>query len=301
VSDGAILKAPNGNTVLAYKTQKPPGLTSPSAAYFDPINSPSGVRVTNVAPDDHPFHRGMFLAFIDSEFVPNSTTRDAGSNPPEVDRADFWGWGHYAPTEGRVIKNVGVELLEANGQHAKLEIRNQWLIGTKHVLDETDIVIVSQQKGAYVVDSFYKLAPLEEFRIKQEAFGGFAVQGPKDGHSTFSGPGGEIKLPSPHFDDVNSDWPSSEWYDFSFSRANGKEAAGFAVMDHPLNPPTRWHNTLWFLNPCIATFGDLTIHPAAPLVLRYRVVVHDGSPSAQMMNELSREWKAMSALPFTAK
>src|SRR5277367_4623652 len=67
VQNGMQLKTPDGRVVFEYKTKKPDdiGLTSPSAAYFDPINTPSGERVTNVAPDDHPHHRGMFLGFID--------------------------------------------------------------------------------------------------------------------------------------------------------------------------------------------------------------------------------------------
>jgi hypothetical protein len=66
VEYGVQLKAPDGHVVFEYVTKKPEkiGLTSPSAAYFHPVKTPSGETVTNVAPDDHPHHRGTFLGFF---------------------------------------------------------------------------------------------------------------------------------------------------------------------------------------------------------------------------------------------
>src|ERR1700727_3687421 len=53
---GIKLKAPNGSLVFEYVTKKPEniGLTSPSAAYFDPVNTPSASPATTVAPTPHP-------------------------------------------------------------------------------------------------------------------------------------------------------------------------------------------------------------------------------------------------------
>ena len=66
VQNGMQLKTPDGRVIFEYVTKKPDniGLTSPSAAYFDPVRTPAGERVTNVAPDDHPHHRGIFLGFL---------------------------------------------------------------------------------------------------------------------------------------------------------------------------------------------------------------------------------------------
>ncbi|MGC2398526.1 MAG: DUF6807 family protein, partial [Acidobacteriaceae bacterium] len=101
VPDGMELHAPDGKIVLKYVTVRPDniGLTAPSAAYFDPVNSPSGVRVTNVAPNDHPHHRGIFFGFMNSEFhVPNNNAPNDNRNAPPthpvkaftVERGDFW-------------------------------------------------------------------------------------------------------------------------------------------------------------------------------------------------------------------
>ena len=62
-TNGMELKTPDGRVVFEYLTKKPEGvpLTAPSAACFHPVNTPSGERVTAIAPNDHPHHRGSFL------------------------------------------------------------------------------------------------------------------------------------------------------------------------------------------------------------------------------------------------
>ena len=74
--------------------------------------------------------------------------------------------------------------------------------------------------------------------------------------------------------------------------ANGK-TLGAAVIDHPANPPSTWHNarSLWMLNPSISALGPVTIRPTAPLTLRYRVVVHDGPTPTAVVQRLSDEFR----------
>jgi hypothetical protein len=52
------------------------------------------------------------------------------------------------------------------------------------------------------------------------------------------------------------------------------------------------------LNRCITSFGPMTIHPGKPLILRYRVVVHDGAVPADLLQKLSVEWRGMKKDPF---
>src|SRR5579862_8600422 len=89
---GKTLKTPEGRTVLTYLTSKPADipLAGNSACCFHPVNTLSGERVTDIAPPDHRDHRGAFFAWANMEFHRNG----------EILKADFWGWGHYAPTEG---------------------------------------------------------------------------------------------------------------------------------------------------------------------------------------------------------
>ena len=128
VTNGMQLKAPDGRVVLEYLTKKPAirrpsasnmfRLTSPSAACFHPVNTPSGERLTALAPNDHPHHRGIYMAWHDAEFRQAlDPTRATATSPLvgwNITRADFWGWGDYAPRDGRVIENREVRLVSAD-------------------------------------------------------------------------------------------------------------------------------------------------------------------------------------------
>jgi len=305
--NGYEVRTPEGRVVFDYETQKPTniGLTAPSASYFHPVETPSGETVTNVAPDDHPHHRGIFLGFLDSEFhIPVHQSLNSSDLPGgtfDIQRADYWAWGFFAPREDRVIKNDDVHLIHADSKHAELEIHNDWLIEGKKMLEETDRVNVSERDGVYVIDLAYRLAPLFDYVIHQTAFGGFAVQGMKYGDSYYSAPWGKVALTPPYYSNPESDWPSEPWYDYTVRLKSDGKTVGVAVLDHPLNPPTRWHNTVWLLNPCISSYRPVTIHPGAPLILRYRVVVHDGPAPTKLLQELSEEWEGMQGDPFAAK
>ena len=306
VSNGMELHAPDGKVVMKYVTVRPDdiGLTAPSAAYFDPVNTPSGVRVTNVAPNDHPHHRGIFFGFMNSEFhVPNDNRNAPPTRPVKaftVKRGDFWAWGEYAPREGRVIQNRSVKLIDTDADHAQMEIHNDWLIDNKKMLDETDEAIVSKRDGMYVLDLYYRLAPLYDYEILQSGFGGFSLQAQKYGESYFSTAAGKVTLPDPNYSYPLTDWPPEPWYDFTIKLAADGKTVGAAVIDHPLNPPSMWHNAryLWMLAPCITAFGPLTITPDVPLTVRYRVLVHDGAPQTDAIQKLAEEWRGLNEDPF---
>ena len=105
VAAGKSLKAPDGRAVLTYLTSKPEGsnLRANSACCFHPLNTPSGERLTDLAPGDHVHHRGIFLAWHSMEFRwPGDFSKLGPLGPPTGStsaRADFWGWGQFAPTD----------------------------------------------------------------------------------------------------------------------------------------------------------------------------------------------------------
>ena len=305
VKDGMQVRTPEGRVVFEYKTKVPEDLHSPSAAYFDPVNTPSGERVSNAGPDDHPWHRGIFLGVLDSEF---RTPVDVSKAPPNhlegafsVTRADFWAWGLYAPKDGRVIQNRDVRLVTADAKHAQLEIHNDWLVNDKKMVEETNEVSVAERDGVYVIDLIYRIAPMVDYVLSQTAFGGFVFQAQKYGDSYYSNASGRVNLPGPHYSLPDSDWPSEPWYDYSIKLKSDGKLVGVAVLDHPMNPPTRWHNTLWMVNPCTTSFGPQTIHPNAPQILRYRIVVHDGATPTDLLQKLSTEWRATRTNPFVTQ
>jgi len=300
VEFGMQLKTPDGRVVFEYMTKKPEniGLTSPSVACFHPVNTPSGERITSIAPDDHPHHRGIFFGWHDSAFYepqnrPNPAPT-ASLRAATVRRADFWGWGVYAPREGRLVQNRDIKLVKGDASHAELEIHNDLLVEGHKMGEENDTVTVTERDGVFVMDIAYTIAPTVEYRLAQNAFGGFDVQCRKDGESYYSTAAGKVTLRDPQYAYPELDWPGEPWYDFTIQLTGSRKVLGAAVIDHQKNPPTLWHNsrTLWMLNPSITGVGPVTIKPENPLTLRYRVVIHDGPPPTELLQKLSTEWRA---------
>ncbi len=276
---GMVLKTPDGRTVFRYMTEKPAdsALTANSVCCFYPVNTPSGERVVDFAPSDHPHHRGVFLAWHSMK----------GEK-----KADFWGWGEWAPTEGRVITNRQIRLAEADSEHAKLRIRNDWMVEDEAMIREMLSVVAREEKAAYVIDLDYRLTPSQDITLDQTAFGGLCAKARKDGKAAYTSPEGVVKLPNPHYLKPETDWPAAHWYDYTIELNSGK-TIGIAVLDHPDNPPTMWHNLapIAMVNPCIVAPGPVTLKKGKPLRLRYRLVVHDGPAPAEFLQRLSTEWR----------
>ncbi|MDP2998822.1 MAG: PmoA family protein, partial [Bryobacterales bacterium] len=284
--------------VFQYLTRKPENtrLLAASACYFHPLNTPSGERVTDVAPGDHRHHRGVFLAWHSMEFRQKADFSAFGPTGPtrgfNINRGDFWGWGQFAPTQARVIKSRDVRLAKADAKRAVVEILNDWTIEDKKMMDESTSVEVRERDGVYVVERTYKLTPSQDLLMTHTAFGGFCVRARNDGESYYTRAGGKVGLPDPHYSVPELNWPASDWYDYTIKLANGK-TVGAAVVDHPKNPPATWHNPryVWMVNPCIVAQGPVTVKEGTPLTLRYRVVVHDGATPTALLNTLAKEWR----------
>ena len=297
VANGMQLKTSDGRVVLEYLTSKPAGvpLTGPNTACFHPINTPTGERVTALAPDDHPHHRGMYVAWHDSEFR-QPITRKGPTSPLfgwNITKADVWGWGGYAPRDGRTIETREVKLKSADASKAVVEVRNEWGVNKRKFADETTTATVTERDGVYVIDVVFTLAVLVDYQLNKQSFSGFNFQARKDGESYYTWPGGTVEFPDAHYSAPETNWPGAPWYGYVIKLSNGK-TVGAAVVDHTSNPPTTWHGSrgLWMLNPNMAAVGPYTIKTETPLTLRYRVVVHDGPTPTAAVEKLSAEFRA---------
>jgi hypothetical protein len=281
---GLELKTPDGHSVLHYLTKKPADspLTANSACCFYPIFSPSGEHVVDLAPDDHPHHRGVFLAWHSV----SSWRR----------RADFWGWGEWAPVKDRLIKNLGVELVESNSKQAVIRLRNEWLAATDKFFDETLTATVRQEAGCYILDLHFQLVPALDLTLDQTSFGGFCVKCRKDGKGVIRDPNGEVALPNPNHLKPETDWPQRPWYAYTIILNSGK-TIGVTVIDHPQNPETRWYNApqIGMLNPCIAAPASVQLQAGQPLQLRYRLVVCDGEIKVENVDRFAEPFQRLAS------
>ena len=166
---GKTLKDPNGRVVLGYLTSKPTGLEGNSACCIHPFNTLGGERATDIAPPDHRNHRGMFFAWHDMTF----------SRKDETLRGDFWGWGEFAPIEGRVIANRDVRLTRADAASAEIAVRNDWLIADKPVMQEETTILAAEEDRARVLDLTYRFTSDYDVTLNQMAFTGLLLPMPE--------------------------------------------------------------------------------------------------------------------------
>jgi hypothetical protein len=67
---------------------------------------------------------------------------------------------------------------------------------------------------------------------------------------------------------------------------------GAAVIDHPDNPESTWHNVshIGLLNPAIVGAGEIQLPEDKPFTLQYRAVTFDGPVPTSLLNRLATEW-----------
>lgn len=271
------LMSPDERTILRYVAgDLPEGETKPAvegACYTHPLYTPSGTLVTDLAPKDHPHHRGIFCAFVQVE----------GEST-----GDWWGWGEKAPKDKRLILNREARFTAEEKDRVTLRVINSWRAEGETVLGERATITASAAKGAYVVDYElkYTVPTKKEVVLARNPFGGFCYRAKPRGKAEISGPGGLIATPDSTFNRSETNWPPSRWYDLTYRE--GENASGVAILDHPDNPGTTWHvsRALHMLNPCIVSDAAVTIPFGEPLYLKYRVVSHDGDTTAVDLNTL---------------
>jgi hypothetical protein len=276
---GLVLMTPQGQTMFRYMNVRPQGtrLTASSVCCLYPVKTPGGEDVVEFAPADHPHHRGVFM-----------TWHAIGGEIP----ADFWGWGEFAPTKDRMIANRSLKAVIADADHGVLEARNDWIAEGTTLIEETTTVSGRQEHGVNIIDFDFRLLPKSDLTLQQTAFGGFCVKSRKDGKVVYTSPEGPVTLPAPHHLKPETDWPAAAWYDYTIALDSGK-TIGVALMDHPDNPPSMWHNleAIAMINPCIVAPGPVTLKAGQMLRLRYRLATHDGLTPVELLNKLSDEFR----------
>jgi hypothetical protein len=74
----------------------------------------------------------------------------------------------------------------------------------------------------------------------------------------------------------------------------GTKKSGVAILDHPENPgyPQGWilRGQRSMQNPAFPGREPVAIPQDKPLVLRYRVIIHDGSLGKAELDQMQKEW-----------
>ena len=236
-----------------------------SACFFHPLSSPKGAVLTEVAPADHPHHRGIFLGWVEMHGKKD---------------ADFWGWGQHAPTKDRRVVSR-----DAKVDGDAVLITNEWVAEDVVIVREKTRARLHAKDGIRILDLACELDVDEKMTVAKWAFSGFAVRAKKDGIKSVEGPAGAVELKSPSHMKPETNWPDAAWYGYQYAEA------GVAVVQRPGNPPLTWHNarSIGLLNPSPQAVAPLVLEPGKPFKLAFRVLTWDGPTPREALSKLAAE------------
>lgn len=238
--------------------------------FLHPVATPSGKVLTRNAPEDHPWHHGLWftIKFVNEE--------------------NFWeeydAYGVLRHTGPPVVSGTGADLIDITGDLTWIRPDRETVIIDEHrVLTHIDL----DRKDAYAIDVDTMLTPRADVLLDRTPFttwggyGGLALRGRGDWTDT-------RLLLADGEERERALGERSPWCDLSGSVDGG--LAGVAFLSHPAN--TR-HPEPWYASTRAATYGDegwsnfanaaflwdepLAVAAGEPLWMRYRVVVHDGA------------------------
>lgn len=282
---GTLLRFSTENGLIcAYQMQAgevPDGVPAifKHGAHLHPIHSPSGRLVTGNHPEDHRWHRGVWMAWTKTEF--------GGSHP------DFWNMGkadtkggHSLPAEVRFDKLLkswsGADKGGFTSRHLFLDHSQT---PDQQVLKETWEVEVSQLELAGVLANVIDLTSTQTcagdkpLKLPAYHYGGLGVRG----NLAWNPVDAVTMLTSEGHDRKSGDSTKAKWVHIG-GNIDGAPT-GMAILIHPGN--FRFPQPLR-LNPknpqlCIAPSqdGDWAIEPGKPYTSKYRLLVFDGKPDAK--------------------
>jgi len=287
---GSVLHfAINGKTICDYQMETgdvPEGVDQvfKHGAHLHPICSPSGKLVTGNHPDDHRWHRGVWMAWTKTEF---------GDSHP-----DFWNMGKVGEA---LAAEVRFDKLTKSwgGPDSGGFISQHLFLDHSHapdqkVLNETWEVSVSQKALdgvlANIIDltSTQTCATDKPLKLPQYHYGGLGVRG----NLAWNPVEAATMLTSEGHDRKSGDNTKAKWVHLG-GQIDG-EPTGIAVLIHPSN--FRFPQPLR-LNPknpqlCVAPSqdGDWSIEPGKPYISKYRLLVYDGKPDAKWIEAQSNAY-----------
>ncbi|HUS08485.1 MAG TPA: PmoA family protein [Bryobacteraceae bacterium] len=254
-------------TYRAHSSQKYP--------YFYPLAGPvSGKSLVAESALPYPHHRGLWL----------------GCQP--LNGGDFWG---DTSLDSGQVRSGGLKAGKATPQSAVFSDRCEWVRkdAPSPLEDTRTFTVEVDGKRRWWLDADIILTAREEIVIKQAKHSFFALR--------------VIPELSPLYGGVLANSAGDVGAEATYGKPahwcgyHGKTAPnvveGLAIMDHPGNP---WNPCPWFtrdyghMSPSPFAFikQPWTLAKGKTIRLRYRVVMHAGTPKEAGLDELYRKWIA---------
>ncbi len=243
--------------------------------YFNPLAGPAtGLSVTAESALPYPHHRGLWL----------------GCDP--LNGGNYWSDG---PLKQGQIKSTKLELTEATKESAQIQNECQWIRpeAPSPLKDQRQFTVRVLGEHAWVIDADITLFAQEDISIKRAKHSLFAIRAASDISPSY---GGVLMNSNGGVGAEGTYGKPAHWCGYHGKRASRPEVVeGIAVMDHPENP---WGPCPWFtreyghLSPSPFNFLDKPwqFEKGNSLRLRYRVVVHSGTPAEAGLDKIYQQW-----------
>lgn len=248
--------------------------------YIHPLYSLDGVILTEESPADHPHHRGIFWAWHQI-YINGQNIGD--------------GW---------MMDNISQEVNQLNtkttNESAKLDVNVLWKSpnfnnNSVFIEEKTKITIYKSQTNVRLIDfeiALIALTPGVEIggSDNEKGYGGFCprVKLPND-----------IKFTSNNKEVIPQTLQikAGSWMDFSGSLGKDGKISGVSILCHPSTPnyPAPWILRAKSSMQNIVFPGQqrVEIPTKEPIVLRYRLVIHNGTALEANIEQLQADYEKL--------
>jgi hypothetical protein len=272
----------NGKPVFFYQ-RKPKSLDGKYICtdYIHPLYSLSGDTLTEEFPPDHPYHRGIFWSWHQL-YIDDKSLGD--------------GW-----TNEGISQDVINVITRKSQEEAQIDLDVLWKSSTfqdgkPFLREHTTITVHEIEANIRKIDFEIVLRPLVKgFQIggspDEKGYGGFCARLKLSDDLIFTSENGPVK---PRELQIKA----GPWMDFSGRFGNDKKVSGITIL---CNPSTPNYPEPWILrqkgsmqNSVFPGQKRLSIPMDQQVVLRYRIIVHNGNAENSNISALQKDYEKMS-------
>lgn len=253
--------------------------------YVHPLATAEGTCLSALAPNDHPWHRGVWFSW------------------KYLNGVNYWNWegaSRDGVPPGRTVP-VGKETVRIEPGQATLAMDLHYTSAGRLVLKERREITVRlpRDDGSYTMDwrATFTAAEddvlLERTPPQKAAWGGYAgfsFRGAAALKQTHS-------LDSEGRRDKQSHGKPARWVDYRAAIDGGSGTAGVAVFDHPdnLRHPSPWYVSFGgmpYFSPAPLFHEPYTLPAGKSFTLCYRLMVHTGRDDAKLLEKEYEDFRS---------
>lgn len=282
-ANGLMIKVKDKPLLFYHTEEAQPPADSPGyyrrSGFIHPLYSPGGKMLTDDFPAGHAHQHGVFYTWV------NTTFRNTA--------VDFWNQHKQTGTvehvemisihKGQVLTELKLRLEHKSPEHGEI-LNETWIIRIYPFTEYFLFDLESEQRNV-MQDTLF---------LHQYHYGGLAFRGSREWNPddrTYFKNKWNI-LTSEGMKDSMANQTHAKWVN-AYGQVDGK-IAGVTIFDHPFNyrypQAIRVHPTMpyWCYSPVID--GPFLFVPGKPFRSRFRYLMYDGTPPADLINSIEKNW-----------